>query len=677
MRSVHKKTIAVLTGLIVTICALVTSAPGLAWLDAGDFVTASSTLGVPHPTGFPVFTLLGHLSTYIPFGNHASRAAIPSALFCGLTALCLMAIIGGHARRLSEMLGSALALILVFICSPTLFMHSRVPEVYALNIALLAGCLLCLDRSFTTDDRRWSHALAILLGLGLANHALFRLWTPFFALFLLWNPALRKARILIPWLALLLLAVLSYLYLPVAAARGPVHNWGDPSTLSRFVDHVTAASIRAAFQGEMSPSVFSLQIHAFTYLKQLWSSMGPLLLFGAAALFTCFLFLIKRDGKQKPPLLKIGLVAGCLVVTEIAYATAINPMGLRDFQNGQMSITLLGAASGFFLVRIICTLAERIALPGRLLAVFSLTLIPLANTAFMDHDFFGIGRDWGAEDLAVIHTSFAKPEAMTILVSDSMIASHLYAKTVQDARPDMAIFGRNQLTFGHRFAYTARKQPYPLVDDVTLNEWESTSSSLTYAEFRERVGNIVSQHIDVRKIYWEPYSRGKDLPPNFTALPGWPVGTIEKTRSTPNTIPCEPFERSFCGTVADVLFAKKARTQSGSRGIFYRHWLANQWGAVSARLFKEGRFSNATMMYAKLVEIAPDRPVWMTNLAVGLASTGRVKEALVIIEQVIEQDPLSTVALKNGLLYARKIGDQDAMARLMSHARRLNLVTNQ
>ncbi|MCP4674149.1 MAG: DUF2723 domain-containing protein [Deltaproteobacteria bacterium] len=675
MPSAYQKAIASATGAIVAICALITSAPGLAWLDAGDFVTASSTLGVPHPTGFPVFTLIGHLSTYIPFGNHASRVAIPSAVFSGLTALCLMAMIGGHTRRLSEMLGSALAVILVFFCSPTLFMHSRVPEVYALNVALAAGCLLCIERSFATDDRRWCHALAILLGLGLANHALFRLWTPFFALALLGNPTLRKVRILVPWLALLLFAALSYLYLPVAAARGPLHNWGDPSTLTRFVDHITAASIRAAFKAEMSPSFFSLQVHIRTYLEQLWSSLGPLLLFGVAALCACFLSVLKRNGKQKPPLLKTGIVAGCLIVTELAYATAINPMGLRDFQNGQMSIALLAAASGLFIVRSICTLAERIALPRRIFTAFSVLLVPIASISFMDHDFFGIGRDWGAEDLAVIHTSFAQPEAMTILVSDSLIASHLYTNTVQDARPDMAIFGRNQLTYGRRFAYMARKQPYPLLDDVTLEEWKS-SSILTDVEFRQRIGAILSRHIDVRRVYWEPFSRGKDLPPNFVAQPGWPLGTVEKTRNARKTIPCEPFERSFCGTVADVVFAQKARSLSGSRGIFYRHWLANQWGAVGARLFKEGRFSITTAMYAKIAEIAPDRPVWMTNLAVSLASTGRVKEALSIIEQVLERDPLSTVALKNGLLYAKGIGDQETLARLMSHARRLNLVTN-
>ncbi len=40
--------------------------------DDGDFITAMSTFGVAHPTGYPLFTLLGRLFiNVLPFSNPA------------------------------------------------------------------------------------------------------------------------------------------------------------------------------------------------------------------------------------------------------------------------------------------------------------------------------------------------------------------------------------------------------------------------------------------------------------------------------------------------------------------------------------------------------------------------------------------------------------------------------
>ncbi|MGD9101843.1 MAG: DUF2723 domain-containing protein, partial [Anaerolineae bacterium] len=54
-----------------------TLAPGLTWAhygaDGGDLVTAAHTLGVPHPPGYPTYTLLAWLFTRLSLGNVAWR----------------------------------------------------------------------------------------------------------------------------------------------------------------------------------------------------------------------------------------------------------------------------------------------------------------------------------------------------------------------------------------------------------------------------------------------------------------------------------------------------------------------------------------------------------------------------------------------------------------------------
>ena len=75
-----------------------TSPRGVALEDDGLFILSSYFLGIEHPPGFPLHTLLGKLFTLLPFGSVAYRVHLLSALFgaltCGLLWMC--------ARRLTE-----------------------------------------------------------------------------------------------------------------------------------------------------------------------------------------------------------------------------------------------------------------------------------------------------------------------------------------------------------------------------------------------------------------------------------------------------------------------------------------------------------------------------------------------------------------------------------------------
>ena len=55
---------------------------------AGDFLAAILTRGIPHPTGYPTYTLLGILFQYLPFSTPVFRGVleslIPAALAAGL-----------------------------------------------------------------------------------------------------------------------------------------------------------------------------------------------------------------------------------------------------------------------------------------------------------------------------------------------------------------------------------------------------------------------------------------------------------------------------------------------------------------------------------------------------------------------------------------------------------------
>ena len=61
--------------------------------DSGELVAAVATLGIPHPTGYPLYVLLGKLWTLlVPIGSIAFRMSLMSAACAGAAAGGLYAL---------------------------------------------------------------------------------------------------------------------------------------------------------------------------------------------------------------------------------------------------------------------------------------------------------------------------------------------------------------------------------------------------------------------------------------------------------------------------------------------------------------------------------------------------------------------------------------------------------
>ena len=96
-----------------------TLAPGLSvehyGYDGGDLIAAARSLGIPHPTGYPTYTLLAHLFTFLPVGTIAYRANLLSAVCAAASAglLCRIAQVvlptGRYALAISAATGLTLA----------------------------------------------------------------------------------------------------------------------------------------------------------------------------------------------------------------------------------------------------------------------------------------------------------------------------------------------------------------------------------------------------------------------------------------------------------------------------------------------------------------------------------------------------------------------------------------
>src|SRR2546423_3893330 len=70
-----------------------TLAPTVTLVDSGELILAAHSLGVAHPPGFPLWVMLAHLVSLVPFGTVASRINFSSAVFAALASATLTLIV--------------------------------------------------------------------------------------------------------------------------------------------------------------------------------------------------------------------------------------------------------------------------------------------------------------------------------------------------------------------------------------------------------------------------------------------------------------------------------------------------------------------------------------------------------------------------------------------------------
>ncbi|MFW6062771.1 MAG: protein O-mannosyl-transferase family [Chloroflexota bacterium] len=216
--------------------------------DTFEFQVVIPQLGIAHPTGYPLYLLLGKLFTFVPFGSVAWRVNLASAFF----ALAAAAFLFLLARRLlRDDLAALLAAVLMGLL-PTFWSQAIEAEVYTLHALIVLAALYLmvrlLDETDATRLRTQLLLLAFLVGLGLTNHLTTIILLPAalltVALTIRQSP-ISNLRSLIPTLLLaFLLPLLLYVYLPL---RWAAVN-GEPMGLGRFVDWV----IGGRFQGALN-----------------------------------------------------------------------------------------------------------------------------------------------------------------------------------------------------------------------------------------------------------------------------------------------------------------------------------------------------------------------------------------------------------------------------------------
>ena len=200
--------------------------------DDGLFLMAGVHLGVAHPPGYPLYTLIVHLFTRLPFGDAAFlghlSSAVLGALACGAVYAC--------ARLLRASPVPALTAAWLFGVSEQFWSQAIITDVYTLNALLFFGVYALVLLGARDPWRGWPlWCAAVAWGASLANHwPLTVLATPGLALAL--APAWREVLPRLPRLlgAALAAAALPYAWMvwlshqgPAISFFGPIDGWGE------------------------------------------------------------------------------------------------------------------------------------------------------------------------------------------------------------------------------------------------------------------------------------------------------------------------------------------------------------------------------------------------------------------------------------------------------------------
>jgi hypothetical protein len=214
---------------------LLTLCPSVPGGDSGMFIGAAAQLGVAHPPGYPLYTMLGHLATLLPWGSVAARVNMLSAVFDAAAVGVLFAVI----RRLTGSRAAALAGAGMFAFSPLIWRYAVVAEVFALNNFFVVALLYLTLRFWQEPQERWAYAGAFVFGLGMSNHhTLVLIGLPLAgAILWRWRATLLSVRPLLSIIGLFALGLLPYVYLFWAGAHGAVISWGETGTLDGFLWH--------------------------------------------------------------------------------------------------------------------------------------------------------------------------------------------------------------------------------------------------------------------------------------------------------------------------------------------------------------------------------------------------------------------------------------------------------
>lgn len=253
---------------------LLSLAPSVYWGDSGELTGVCYTLGVAHSTGYPLYTILGKIFTFIPLSSVAVRCNFFSSFFASLSSVFLFWTLNIFLKnkRFSSFITS-----LLFSFSFSFWEHSLISEVHALNIFLIIFLVFTLLKK----DIKFLYLSFFLLGVCFTNHNTI---LPLLPAFLFLKRGEIKFKNIFLFIFLFSLPFSLYLSLPLRAAKLPLFNFANPFNLERFFWLTTGKGASLAFNLNLQEILLQIK----TFIKNIFPQFNIFFIFSFIGIFSLY-----------------------------------------------------------------------------------------------------------------------------------------------------------------------------------------------------------------------------------------------------------------------------------------------------------------------------------------------------------------------------------------------------
>ena len=274
-------------GLVPFLVYLQTMAPTVYALDSAELTTGAWCLGIVHSPGSPTYLLLGHLFSWLPFGDVGYRLNLMSAVAGALGVF----FVGRIVFRLTGSFGASLVAAWALAFSYYYWVWALAAELYAPHACWVAGLIALTLRWDATGRPRLSYWVAFLFGLAMGNHMSTVLLLPAFAGYILTHKtrSWRRPSWLLKMAGFGLLGFSVYLYLPLRHLADPPLDY--VRDYCPQIDLASWAGFKWMVTGRMFESLyFQIPFASFPeelakYARQMFANVHGLGLLVAAAGF--------------------------------------------------------------------------------------------------------------------------------------------------------------------------------------------------------------------------------------------------------------------------------------------------------------------------------------------------------------------------------------------------------
>lgn len=624
-----KFTYAFIAGALCLGIYIITLAPTVGLIDSGELAMACAEPGIAHPTGYPLYTIMGRLMVIItglePVLATNLFSAICGAVAVGFFYLIVLLLADGFISNSDNAKYKLLAIIpaVLFGLSRTFWSHCTVTEVYTLEIAFDMIGLYLIMLWYYESDNRFLLGAAYIFGLSFGVHMITILFAPAILYFMIVKHNKLNLKTLFVALVIYNIGLTIYRYLPIRAIQAPFANFGDPSNWERYIRHISGWQYRVWM---FSRTWADISSSLGDFGHQLIQELSPVsIVFALSGVY--FLFRIDKR------ILTFFLL---IFLADLIYSLNYSIPDIQAYFLPAIVVYLL------FIAIAILKICDMIKM--KWVAIIAISLIPA--TLIYNYKNCDSSNDRVAEEVALNIMTYAPYNAVVYLDAWDWYAPSVYIQQVRDYRKDLILLDfelmrrswyLKQMMINRPLVFEKSKpeieefinevQKFERDDKFDAQElefkWRKMHRSITRENYQE--GRIVcgTFYSGNAKEIW------KTIPKRTRGLLQWVIPKDYPEKLFPiKALKLDEFEGRM-----EYL----SRREMGTTSI-YRFAFTDR----AAFLYEKGKLERAARYLEQVVEYYPEYYMAFHRLAVIRIEQERYEEAIILFKRAEHIMPSGT-----------------------------------